>query len=102
MMPLREVMESSGHFDILKNDNRRLFEDNLFLSSDKRGNFLFQDITKYPEVPNTQYPYILITGRGGIGLWHTLTRTRNIPAVEHMYPLDSHIHSCSLYNVEIL
>lgn len=78
--------------DILKDDNRRLFEDEVFYNSDKKGNFLFQNVESYPEVPDTQYPYILMTGRGGVGLWHTLTRTRNIPTIEHMYPLDSHVH----------
>lgn len=78
--------------DILKDDNRRLFEDNHFYNTDGKGNFIFQNITAYPEVPCEKYPYTLLTGRGGIGLWHTLTRTRNIPIVEKMYPHESHIH----------
>lgn len=76
----------------LTDDTRRLFEDSKFCTPDGKGKIFFQKVTQYPEVPNSEFPFILITGREAIGLWHTLTRTRNIPTVEHMYPLESHVY----------
>ncbi|MEG0134716.1 MAG: molybdopterin oxidoreductase family protein [Cetobacterium sp.] len=77
--------------EILIDNSRNLFSDNNFYTEDHRAKFIFENITSYPELPDIQYPFILITGRGGVGLWHTLTRTRNIPMVEHMYPHEDYV-----------
>ena len=75
----------------LENDYRILFEDYNFYTENKKGKFIFEAPQEYPEIPNEQYPFYLITGRGGVGLWHTLTRTRNMPIVQHTYPKEGHL-----------
>lgn len=75
----------------LENDYRILFEDYNFYTENKKGKFIFETPQEYPELPNEQYPFYLITGRGGVGLWHTLTRTRNMPIVQHTYPKEDYL-----------
>lgn len=75
----------------LENDYRILFEDYNFYTENKKGKFIFETPKEYPELPNEQYPFYLITGRGGVGLWHTLTRTRNMPIVQHTYPKEDYL-----------
>ena len=75
----------------LESDYRILFKDFKFYTEDTKGKFIFETPQEYPEVPDKQYPFYLITGRGGVGLWHTLTRTRNMPIVQHTYPKEDYI-----------
>lgn len=75
----------------LENDYRILFEDYKFYTENNKGKFIFEMPQEYPEIPNEEYPFYLITGRGGVGLWHTLTRTRNMPIVQHTYPNEDYL-----------
>ncbi|WP_432205406.1 molybdopterin oxidoreductase family protein (plasmid) [Cetobacterium somerae] len=77
--------------EILENDYRILFEDYNFYTENKKANLIFEKPQECPEIPDEKYPFTLITGRGAIGLWHTLTRTRNIPIVQHTYPNEDYI-----------
>ncbi len=68
--------------DTLKDDQRRLYEDGQFYTPNKKANFVFDTPIKDP-IPNTdEYPYVLNTGRGTVGQWHTQTRTKEISYVE--------------------
>ena len=67
----------------LKEDQRRLFEDGKFFTPSGKAQFIFEEVATPPmeTIPTSEYPYLLNTGRGTVGQWHTLTRTREIPPV---------------------
>jgi anaerobic selenocysteine-containing dehydrogenase len=65
---------------------RRLFEDGQFYYPDGKARFLFEEITEPPEKPDNEYPFILMTGRGSVSQWHTLTRTDKAPILKRMSP----------------
>lgn len=65
---------------------RRLFEDGIFFHPDGRARFICEGPAELPEVPNSEYPYVLLTGRGSVYQWHTLTRTDNAPALKKASP----------------
>lgn len=64
--------------DTLIEDERRLYENGEFFTPNKKANFMFEKVMDNP-LPRTQeFPYILNSGRGTVGQWHTQTRTREI------------------------
>ncbi|MEG0747661.1 MAG: molybdopterin oxidoreductase family protein, partial [Cetobacterium sp.] len=63
---------------VLEENERRLFEDNEYYTPNKKVKFIFEDVMENPKPTNQEYPYILDTGRGTVGQWHTQTRTREI------------------------
>lgn len=67
----------------LKEDERRLFEDGHFFTPSGKAQFVFEQVAMPPDavIQTKDYPYIFNTGRGLVGQWHTLTRTREIPHV---------------------
>jgi assimilatory nitrate reductase catalytic subunit len=54
---------------------RRLFEDGRFFTADQRARFIFDSPRPAPELPDADYPFILLTGRGTSAQWHTGSRT---------------------------
>ncbi len=54
---------------------RRLFSDGHFFHANGRAKFLFDAPRPMPEMPNVQFPFLLLTGRGSSAQWHTETRT---------------------------
>ncbi|MBS6500249.1 MAG: molybdopterin oxidoreductase family protein [Clostridium sp.] len=68
--------------DDIEKEERRLFEDGKFYTPNKKAKFIYEDIINPPFEQSEEYPYILNTGRGTVGQWHTQTRTREIPDVE--------------------
>jgi assimilatory nitrate reductase catalytic subunit len=68
--------------EVLKDNERRLFEDNVYYTPSKKAKFIFEEVRENP-LPNTkEFPYTLNTGRGTVGQWHTQTRTREIAFVD--------------------
>jgi len=67
-------------------NERRLFEDGRFYHADGRAKFLFEDPRPMPEQPSTQFPMILLTGRGTASQWHTQTRTSKSAVLKKLYP----------------
>ncbi|MBE6049546.1 MAG: nitrate reductase [Clostridium sp.] len=64
--------------DVLTDNQRRLFENGKYYTKNNKAHFIFEDVMENP-IPNTkEFPYTLNTGRGTVGQWHTLTRTREI------------------------
>jgi assimilatory nitrate reductase catalytic subunit len=78
--------------DILEEDQRRLYEDNKYYTPSKRAKFMFEEVQENPLPPTKEFPYILNTGRGSIGQWHTQTRTREIAVVEEVNIKDAYIY----------
>lgn len=66
----------------LKEDQRRLFEDNLYYTPSKKAKFMFEDVMENPIPTTEEFPLILNTGRGTVGQWHTQTRTREVRFIE--------------------
>ncbi|MGL4687286.1 MAG: molybdopterin dinucleotide binding domain-containing protein, partial [Fusobacteriaceae bacterium] len=49
-------------------------------------------IQENPLQNSAEFPYILNTGRGTVGQWHTHTRTREIQYVEELVPTKAYIY----------
>ncbi|HLA80001.1 MAG TPA: molybdopterin dinucleotide binding domain-containing protein, partial [Thermoleophilia bacterium] len=65
---------------------RRLFNDGAFFHPDGRARFVVGDPEEPPERPSEAYPFTLLTGRGSISQWHTLTRTDRAPLLKRASP----------------
>ena len=65
---------------------RRLFEDGNFYHPDGKARFLFEDVMEPPETIDTEYTHILMTGRGSVSQWHTLTRSDKAPVLKRISP----------------
>lgn len=72
--------------DVLEEDQRRLYEDGLFYTAEKKANFIFDTPAVNPLPTTEEFPYILNTGRGTVGQWHTQTRTKEIGFVDDVIP----------------
>ena len=83
--PLAAEAAETGRVSI-EAQERRLFEDGRFFHADGRALFIFEDVEEAPEPPDADYPYVLLTGRGSVYQWHTLTRTDNAPALKRASP----------------
>lgn len=66
----------------LKENQRRLFEDNLYYTPSKKAKFMFEDVRENPLPTTEEFPLIFNTGRGTVGQWHTQTRTREVRFIE--------------------
>jgi assimilatory nitrate reductase catalytic subunit len=80
---------------------RRLFEDGQFYHPDGRARFVCESPRAFPEQPNANYPFLLLTGRGSAAQWHTQTRTSKSAVLQKLYahelyvemnPLDAQKH----------
>jgi assimilatory nitrate reductase catalytic subunit len=54
---------------------RRLFEDGKFYTPDGKARFVFEESRPLPEPPDSEFAFVLLTGRGTSAQWHTETRT---------------------------
>ncbi len=70
---------------------RRLFEDGLFPTLNGRAKLMVDSPTRSPEPVDTDYPFILLTGRGTVSQWHTQTRTSKSPVLNKLYPSEAYI-----------
>jgi len=65
---------------------RRLFEDGSFYTPDGKARFIFENPRAMPEATDSQYPFLLLTGRGTSSQWHTNTRTAKSDVLRKLYP----------------
>ena len=72
-------------------EERRLFEDGRFYHADGRARLIVDDVAEPPEVPSTDYPLWLLTGRGTVSQWHTQTRTAKSPVLRTLYPNEPYV-----------
>lgn len=68
--------------ETLEEDQRRLYEDGHFFHLDGKLKFQFEAPMENPLPLTEEYPFILNTGRGSVGQWHTQSRTREVQFVE--------------------
>ena len=64
---------------------KRLYADGIFETADGKAKLLPIEWQPFPEQPNTEYPFILNTGRT-VEHWHTRTKTGQVPLLELMSP----------------
>ncbi|MBL9189363.1 MAG: nitrate reductase [Opitutaceae bacterium] len=65
---------------------RRLFADGKFFHPDGRAKFLFDPPRPMPELPDAEYPFLLLTGRGSSAQWHTGSRTDKSAVLRKLAP----------------
>lgn len=65
---------------------RRLFANGQFFTSDRKARFLFDPPRPPDEPSDSDYPFILLTGRGTSAQWHTNTRTAKSDVLTRLYP----------------
>jgi assimilatory nitrate reductase catalytic subunit len=65
---------------------RRLFADGRFFHADGKARFFFEDPRPAAELPDAEYPFTLLTGRGSAAQWHTQTRTGKSAVLRSLYP----------------
>jgi assimilatory nitrate reductase catalytic subunit len=70
---------------------RRLFEDGTFFHPDRKAKFLFEAPRDPPELPDAEYPFLLLTGRGTSSQWHTQTRTGKSAVLRKLYPEEIYV-----------
>ena len=70
---------------------RRLFEDGHFFTANKKARFIFENPREAPELPDEEYPFVLLTGRGTSSQWHTNTRTAKSDVLRKLYPKECYL-----------
>ena len=65
-----------------KEEQRRLYGDGNFFTLSKKAQFVFEEVRDNPLPASEKYPFILNTGRGSVGQWHTQSRTKEVKFVE--------------------
>lgn len=78
--------------ETLVDNERRLFENGEYYTPNKKVKFVFEDVAENPVPTNETYPYVLNTGRGTVGQWHTQTRTKEITYVNDSTSDNSYIY----------
>jgi anaerobic selenocysteine-containing dehydrogenase len=86
----------ASHFELLRGRSRipperRLFEDGRFFTADSKARFIFEEPRQVPELPDQEYPFLLLTGRGTSSQWHTNTRTAKSDVLRKLYPQDCYV-----------
>jgi len=67
-------------------NQRRLFTDGKFFTPDGRATLVVDAARPLPEPTNNDYPFALLTGRGGAAEWHTNTRTGKSAVLRSLAP----------------
>jgi assimilatory nitrate reductase catalytic subunit len=70
---------------------RRLFADGQFFTPDRRAKFLFDQPRPMPELPDAEYPLLLLTGRGSSAQWHTGSRTDKSDVLRKLAPRELYV-----------
>lgn len=63
-------------------EQRRLYGDGRFFTPSKKAQFIFEEVRENPLPATEEFPYVLNTGRGSVGQWHTQSRTKEVRFVE--------------------
>jgi assimilatory nitrate reductase catalytic subunit len=75
----------------LCDNERRLFSDGHYFTSDRRAKLLFADARPLPEMPSAAYPLLLLTGRGSSSQWHTESRTKRSAVLKKLSPSELYL-----------
>lgn len=81
-----------GAKDETRNANeRRLFADGKFFTADGRAKFLFDLPRPVAEPTDSEFPFVLLTGRGTSAQWHTNTRTEKSDVLRKLCPAKAYV-----------
>ncbi len=69
----------------------RLFADGKFFTPSGKARFLFDAARPMPELPDADYPFILLTGRGSSAQWHTGSRTNKSDVLRKLAPTECYV-----------
>jgi ferredoxin-nitrate reductase len=83
--PFADPQTRTDSVNTVDNYCKRLYSDYRFLTHNGRANFVPKHSRGLAEPPNSDYPFVLTTGRV-YGHWHTQTRTGRIEKIQKMYP----------------
>ena len=78
--------------DVLEEDERRLYEDGKFYHPDGKLKFHFEDVRENPLPTTEEFPFVLNTGRGTVGQWHTQSRTREVEFVRDVSSKKAYVY----------
>ena len=70
---------------------RRLFADGRFFTPDGRARLLFDPPRAVPEPADTEFPFLLLTGRGTSAQWHTGSRTNKSDVLRALAPVKCYV-----------
>ena len=87
--------------EVLQEDERRLFEDGNYYTPSKKAQFMFETPLENPLACTPDFPYVLNTGRGTVGQWHTQTRTREIDEVRGAVSLVPYLYLNAVLATEL-
>ena len=71
--------------------HRRLFADGHFFTDDRRARFFFDQPRAMAELPNADFPFLLLTGRGSSAQWHTGSRTNKSAVLRKLAPTELYV-----------
>src|SRR5688572_27072391 len=77
--------------DVERRAERRLFGDGQFFTPDGKARLVFENPRPMPEKPNTEFPFVLLTGRGTSAQWHTQTRTAKSDVLRKLYSEEPYV-----------
>ena len=81
--PFPASMDKSQVQDL---QSRRLFENGVYYTPNGKAKILFSPPAEMPEAPDSEYPFLMLTGRGTSSQWHTQTRTGKSDILKKLYP----------------
>lgn len=87
----QQLVETKDPEAIRQFAERRLFADGKFFHADGRAKLLFDPPQPMPEMPNAEFPLLMLTGRGSVAQWHTQTRTSKSAVLRKLYPSEVYI-----------
>ncbi len=70
---------------------RRLFADGKFFTPDGKAKMLFDLPRPVAEPTDTEFPFILLTGRGSSAQWHTGSRTDKSDVLRKLAPVNCYV-----------
>jgi assimilatory nitrate reductase catalytic subunit len=70
---------------------RRLFADGKFFTSDEKARFVYDLPRPVAEPVDDEFPFVLLTGRGTSAQWHTNTRTGKSDVLRKLYPANPYM-----------
>lgn len=65
-----------------REEQRRLYSGGQFFTPSKKAQFMFEEVRDNPLPTTEEFPWVLNTGRGSVGQWHTQSRTKEVKFVE--------------------
>ncbi|MGJ8673333.1 molybdopterin oxidoreductase family protein [Rubritalea sp.] len=71
---------------LAEDNQRRLFADGKFYHPDQKAKFIFEEPKPVAEPTDSEYPWVLLTGRGSSAQWHTETRTKKSEVLRMLHP----------------